>query len=90
MSPVDTDIDSQRAYLFETTDGRWFGVATDAEGTALPTDSGQNWLLKNEFQLGVQDAVLARIDPEPLIRGIKFAGFYVWPVNRIHPRGTNQ
>jgi hypothetical protein len=86
----DCDSDSQRAFLFETDDGKWLGVTTDDKGAALPAGPGQVWRFRQEFQLGVQHVVPARIDPEPLLRGIKAQGFYVWPVRRLHPRGSNQ
>jgi hypothetical protein len=38
--------------------------------------------------LGVQEVVPAPIDPEPILRGIRAMGYYVW--RQGIPRGTTQ
>jgi hypothetical protein len=38
----------------------------------------------------VHEAVPASIDPEPILRGLKADGFFVWPANRTQPFGTAQ
>jgi hypothetical protein len=42
----------------------------------------QGWLLRQEFQLGVQEPVPAPIESEPIIRGINAKGYYIWRVGK--------
>lgn len=82
--------DASRAFLFESADSAYLGVSHDRAGGNLPRESGQNWILQTEFDLGVHEAVPAAIDPEPILRGLKANGFFVWPASRTRPFGTAQ
>lgn len=84
------DIDCTPAFMFRSRDGEQFGVSLDREGHNLPRGEGQRWEICAEFNLGVHEPVPASIDPEPLLRGIKSQGFFVWPARRILPMGTAQ
>ncbi len=82
--------DASRAFLFESADGAYLAVTLDREGANLPSGEGVQWTMQTEFALGVHEAVPAAIDPEPILRGLKAEGFFVWPANRILPMGTSQ
>jgi hypothetical protein len=82
--------DATRAFLFESADGAYLGVTYDIAGVNLPRDKGQQWIMQTEFALGVHEAVPATIDPEPILRGLKARGFFVWPAVRTQPFGTSQ
>lgn len=84
------DDDARRAFLFETADGLYLAATLDRSGRNLPREDGQQWIMQTEFHLGVHEAVPAAIDPEPLLRGLKANGFFVWPANRTLPFGTAQ
>lgn len=84
------DDESRPAFLFESENREWRAVALDREGTPLPRDGGQSWTLILSFNLGVHEPVPANIDPEPILRGIRAQGFYLWKTNRVWPAGTNQ
>ena len=70
--------DARTAFLFASNQGDRFGVTLDPNGMNLPTRIGENWAFQTQFALGVQDAVPMRIDPEPLVTGIRAQGYYVW------------
>ena len=82
------DNDSSRAFLFESDDQETFAVTLDESGANLPCD--RRWLKRCDFALGVHEAVPANIDPEPILRGIRSSGLYMWPVKRMQPLGTAQ
>lgn len=82
------DVDATPAFLFESEDGRFFGVSLRPHGDDLPPD--RRWLRRSKFALGVHEAVPAAIDPEPLLRGVKANGYFVWTANRTQPFGTAQ
>ncbi|HEX2841373.1 hypothetical protein [Hyphomicrobium sp.] len=82
------DVDATPAFLFESDDGHFLGVSLRPSGDDLPRD--RRWARRSEFALGVHEAVPAAIDPEPLLRGIKANGYFVWATNRTRPFGTAQ
>lgn len=84
------DVDARPAYLFASEDDGWRAVALDPDGASLPRDGRQRWRLLAEFDLGVHEPVPANIDPEPILRGIKARGFYLWRSDRVLPVGTAQ
>lgn len=84
------DDDASRAFLFESVDGGHLGVSLDRSGANLPRDNGEQWVMRTEFALGVHEAVPAAIDPEPILRGLKAEGFFVWRAHRTRPFGTAQ
>mgnify|MGYP007011823267 CR=1 FL=1 len=77
------------AYLFVSRSGETFGVSLNADGRDLPT-SEEEWVLRTGFPLGVHDPVPAPIDPEPILRGIRSQGYFIWRVRRTIPFGTTQ
>jgi hypothetical protein len=70
-----SDDDAQTAYLFQCGTEELFAVSLDRSGARLPrSPCTQGWILREEFQLGVQHPVPAAIAPEPILRGIRCAG----------------
>jgi hypothetical protein len=48
------------------------------------------WQLQAEFPLGIREAIPAPMDPEPVIRGIKSNGYFVWRERPVHnPSGSS-
>jgi hypothetical protein len=43
-----------------------------------------------QFELGVHEAVPAAMNPEPILRGIRANGYYVWSDASGSPSGTTQ
>ena len=81
------------AYLFECAgDPELLGVSQDKFGSNLPaTTCAQGWKLRIAFRLGVHDPVPAPIAPEPILRGIRAHGFYVWRNGNVNKTtGTSQ
>jgi hypothetical protein len=75
--------DGRTAYLFQCDGEELFAVSPEKGGANIPRSScTQGWLLRQEFQLGVQDPVPAPIKSEPIIQGINTKGYYVWRVGR--------
>lgn len=84
------DVDSTRAFLFESADCRFLAVSLERGGDNLPPGSGGPWRPRTEFQLGVHEVMPVPVDPEPILRGLKARGYFVWPVFRTQPFGTAQ
>ena len=83
------DVDARPAHLFRC--GDLYAVSLDPTGSNIPMKGCYDgWKYLAEFQLGVHDAVPAPISPEPIIRGIRAYGYYVWSERSVHPVGTTQ
>jgi hypothetical protein len=86
------DQDARAAYLFFCPFTNRYGVTLDKSGSNLPQqgcDAG--WQLQAEFPLGVHEALPAPMDPEPVLRGIRAVGYFVWREGPVRtPRGTSQ
>jgi hypothetical protein len=68
--------DLRTAYLFQCGSGDLFAVSHDKTGGAIPSSScSSGWQLRQNFQLGMQDPLLAPIEPESIIRGIAAEGY---------------
>ncbi len=83
------DVDAQSAYLFECDRDGLFAISLDQSGGNIPRDlCPEGWQLKTTFSLGVREAIPAAISPEPVLRGIRDVGYYIWREGVIH--GTTQ
>lgn len=75
--------DARTAYLFQCDGEELFAVSPKKGGANIPRSScTQGWLLRQEFQLGVEDPVPAPINSETIIRGMNAKGYYIWRVGR--------
>lgn len=81
--------DARPAFLFERRDTPSRAVSLDRTGGNLPGGAGA-WNLVGEFPLGVQEVVPADIDPEPVLRGLRAEGFFIWELDHIEPFGSSQ
>lgn len=83
------DVDARPAHLFHC--GDLYAVSLDPAGANIPLDGCyEGWEHVSEFELGVHEAVPAAMDPEPIIRGIRAYGYYVWSGTSGSPTGTTQ
>jgi len=84
------DIDATEAYLFECGCDQLFAVSDDQTGANLPPHLClEGWQFKLSFALGVREAMPIAIAPEPVLRGLRSVGYYIWRVGR-NPSGTTQ
>jgi hypothetical protein len=75
------DAETLQAYLFQCDDNGLY-----ASGADLPRGPcAEGWRFKVAFRLGVHEPVPASIDPEPILRGIRARGYYVWREG-LYPR----
>jgi hypothetical protein len=81
--------DARPAFLFERRETGTRAVSLDQTGANLPGGAG-GWKLLDEFPLGVQEVVPADIDPEPVLRGLRAQGFFIWDADHVQPFGTSQ
>lgn len=81
--------DATKAYLYINSEERLKAVTRDREGANLPAPRGA-WTFRDEVLLGVQEPFEAGIDPEPVLRGLRADGYFIWPANSIEPFGTSQ
>jgi hypothetical protein len=81
--------DAAPAFLFQCDD--MYAVTLDESGANIPTTGcyGQ-WRRLSKFALGVNDAVPVTINPEPILRGLKAYGYYVWREGASHREATSQ
>lgn len=75
------------AYLFCNEAENLGAVALTPSGEGLPFGS---WVLQTQFELAVQLPTPMGLDPEPILRGIKANGHFVWRIAQIIPFGTSQ
>jgi hypothetical protein len=80
--------DAWNAFFFQCGDEQLFAVSLDKTAGNIPRSTcTQGWLLREEFLLGVQEPVPAPISPEPILRGIRAKGYYIWR-NANQPKRT--
>lgn len=71
------NMDSVQAYLFECDGESLFAISRDHSGMNLPSRACPvGWQLRQTFVLG--EAMPRAIDPEPVLRGLRFTGYYIW------------
>ena len=65
-------------------------MTLDRTGCGLP-ERADAWTYEKTFVLGVQHVMPVAMNPEPVLRGIRAVGFYVWNGGRVnHTTGTSQ
>jgi hypothetical protein len=85
------DIDGGQAYFFQCDDNGLFAISRDRSGRNLPPGPcAEGWQFLMEFALGIHEPVPVPIDPEPVMRGLRNVGYYVWRDGAYHPRGSSQ
>jgi hypothetical protein len=86
------DTDAEDAYLFECDCEPLFAITRDATGSNLPPRScPQGWRFNSAFALGVREVMPRTINPEPVLRGLRAVGYYIWREGYVrNPLGTTQ
>jgi len=88
-TPADSPTDTLEAYFFQCDEEALFAVSLDPSGGNIPRGAcAEGWRLRTAFMLGVRQPVPAAIAPEPILRGIRAAGYYIWREGA--PVGTSQ
>jgi hypothetical protein len=86
--PIPADTDALAAYLFQCDDNGLYAVSLDPDGRNLPRGScAEGWRLRTAFTLGVHEPVPVAIPPEPILRGVRAVGYYVWREGRTRGIG---
>jgi len=82
-------IDNLPGHLFRC--GHLFAVSLDPTGSNIP-NSGcyEGWQHVMEFPLGVREVIPVAMSPEPILRGIRAYGYYVWSEGVARPTATTQ
>jgi hypothetical protein len=76
--------DARTAFLFQCGETGLFAVSLDRTGANIPVlECAHGWLLRDEFELGVQEPVPAPVEPERVIAGIEVNGYFVWRVEDL-------
>jgi hypothetical protein len=84
-----TATDAREAYLFQCGEDGLFAVSLDPLGRNIPRGPcAEGWHMRTAFVLGVHEPVPASIAPEPILRGIRAVGYYIWREGTTH--GTAQ
>ena len=85
------DVDTAIAHLFQCDAEPLFAVSVEETGSNLPTPSCfEGWQYVEPFALGVHEAMTRAIDPEPVMRGLRAVGYYIWREGYRNPSGTSQ
>jgi hypothetical protein len=81
--------DASTAFLFQCGESDLFAVSLNKTGTNIPTAACiDGWHCRVAFRLGVHDVMPIAISPEPVLRGIKADGYFIWRKGSIY--GTSQ
>lgn len=81
--------DARTAYLFQCGESNLFAMSLDETGANIPTAAcADGWRFRESFQLGVHEPLPVAIAPEPILRGIKANGYFIWHKGAMF--GTSQ
>ena len=84
------DQDGETAYLFRCAETGEYAISFDRAGKNLPSPANaRSWEFVQDLVVGVRDPLPIPGNPEPILRGLRSAGYYVW-ADEINPRGTSQ
>jgi hypothetical protein len=90
FGPAD-DVDASIVHLFKCDNELLFAVSGDETGRNLPTrNCPEGWRYVEPFALGVHEAMPRALDPEPVLRGLRAVGYYIWREGYRNPTGTTQ
>jgi hypothetical protein len=86
-----SDDEAQRAFLFHCAfEADLHAISLDRSGSnIMPGQCPTGWVLDQEVMIGVQDALPVALAPEPVLRGLRNVGFYVWKEGS-NPKSTTQ
>jgi hypothetical protein len=83
------DTETQQAYLFQCDGNGLFAVSLDRSGANIPRGACvEGWRFRTPSCWASKRSCPRLIDPEPILRGIRAMGYYVW--RQGIPRGTTQ
>ncbi|MDX2201319.1 MAG: hypothetical protein NW223_01090 [Hyphomicrobiaceae bacterium] len=88
---TDTEAQAQRAFLFHCT-ASWdrHAITLDLTGGNLPAGTClTGWVFDREIDVSVSAPLPLPLPPEPVLRGLRSAGYYVWD-GHIVPTATTQ
>ena len=81
--------DTLEAHLFRCEGNGLYAVTLGRDGANLPRNPcAEGWRFERSFPLGVQEPVPAPISPEPILRGLRGCGCFVWAEGL--PQGPSQ
>lgn len=84
------DRDATVVHLFLCSQSGRYAVSRDPSGSNLPPDSCPGgWQHVGVMNLGVREALPIAADPEPVLRGLLNAGYFILPAGS-RPHGTAQ
>jgi hypothetical protein len=76
-----TGIEAPTGYLFQCkNDAALFAVSLQSNAGNIPPSTAWygGWRLHSEFALGLDEPAPAEIDMNPVLRGVRTVGYYVW------------
>ena len=74
-------IEAATAYLFQCrNDSGLFAVSLERNAGNIPLGTAwyAGWRLRRELALGGGGPAPTDLDPEPILRGLRHAGYYIW------------
>jgi len=85
------DEDAQQAYLFHcASEPDLRAISVDPEAGNIATHQcATGWVRDQELRVGVQEALPVALSPEPVLRGLRKDGFFVWREGS-NPKSTTQ
>ena len=84
------DDDATPVHLFLCIENGHYAVSHDPSGNNLPRDAClAGWRHVKVLALGVREPLPIAGDPEPVLRGLLDAGYYILPAGS-QPHGTGQ
>lgn len=79
LTSITTHEGATEAYLLVCGSEPLFAVSLDRDGANLPQNlCHEGWRFKLAFALGVQEALPFNMSAEPILRGLRAVGYYIW------------